>query len=329
MFHSARFKLTAWYLLIIMIISISFSAVIYRSLTIEVERFDRIQRLRIETRYGFMAPGMIDPTLIEDTEKRIVITLLIINVSILVVSGVTGYFLAGLTLTPIKEMVDEQNRFISDASHEIRTPLTSLKSAFEVYLREKKPTLKEANILVKESITEVNKLQYLSQSLLQLNQHQNLADSGKFEKVSIKNILDEAIKKVAPIADQKQIVILPILENYNLYANKYAVTDLFVILLDNAIKYSLHESKVKVVTKKKDNQILVSIIDHGIGIDEKDLPHIFDRFYRADTARSKQNSGGYGLGLSIAKKIADKHGGTISIKSEVNKGSVFTVHLPI
>src|SRR5690348_11731253 len=106
MFNSARFKLTFFYLLIIMVISISFSFVVYRVSANEVERFDRLQRVRIETRFGIPFPTaiVIDPTLIQETEQRIVITLILINVTIFIVSGVTGYFLAGITLAPIKEM---------------------------------------------------------------------------------------------------------------------------------------------------------------------------------------------------------------------------------
>ncbi len=100
--------------------------------------------------------------------------------------------------------------------------------------------------------------------------------------------------------------------------------DLFVILLDNAVKYSPKNSKVNIVTKKSDEFINISVTDHGIGIDKKDIPHIFDRFFKgSNTAK------GYGLGLSIAKKIVDTHHGYISIESELNKGSAFTICLPI
>src|SRR5260370_19278304 len=171
MFNKARLKLTFYYLLIIMVISVAFSAVIYKVDTNEVERFDRIQRTRIQNSL-FLPRVIIDRTLVQETEKRITLTLISINATILVVSGITGYFLAGITLAPIKEMVDEQNRFISDASHEIGTPLTSLKTAMEVYLRSKKPDLNEAKTLVIESIDEVNKLQSISTSLLQLAQYE-------------------------------------------------------------------------------------------------------------------------------------------------------------
>jgi len=323
MFKKARLKLTFRYLILIMAISVSFSIVIYKVDINEVERFDRIQRTRIERRLTF--PGaQFDPQLIQETEKRIVINLIIINFAIACFSGTGGYFLAGITLKPIKEMVDEQNRFISDAAHIIGTPLTSLKTAMEVYLRDKKPNLDEAKVLVKESITEVDKLQVLSGSLLQLAQYEKPENHIKLEIVSLEDLIKIAVPKINPLAKQKNITIETKIKNYKIKANKYAMIDLFVILLDNAVKYSPKNSKVNIVTKKSDEFINISVTDHGIGIDKKDIPHIFDRFFKgSNTAK------GYGLGLSIAKKIVDTHHGYISIESELNKGSAFTICLPI
>jgi len=159
MFHSARLKLTAWYLLIIMIISAMFSLVIYKVLSNEIERFERVQRFRIERRLetGLRRfPNQIritNPELIEETKQRILLMLIAINLGILIISGGLGYLLAGRTLKPIKEMVDEQNRFISDASHELRTPLTSLKTAMEVTLRDKNLSLLSAKKTIKKLIS--------------------------------------------------------------------------------------------------------------------------------------------------------------------------------
>jgi len=333
MFNSARLKLTFWYLVIIMVISVSFSAVIYRVDVSEVERFDRIQRSRIQNTvfipgFGIFTPQIVvDPTLVEETERRIVLTLLTINVTILVISGITGYFLAGRTLMPIRNMVEEQNRFISDASHEINTPLTSLKLALEVYLRGKNQTITEAKTLVKESIDEVNKLQSLSSSLLQLAQYQKPKNNIRFEKVEVNEIVKAAIKKVTPMAKEKQIKINEFGDTAMVIGDKYSLTDLFVILLDNAIKYSPKESSIEIRTKTLRDQVNISVKDSGIGMDESDLAHIFDRFYRSDTARSKNAKGGYGLGLSIAKKIVDSHNGSINVKSAFGKGSIFTITL--
>jgi signal transduction histidine kinase len=99
--------------------------------------------------------------------------------------------------------------------------------------------------------------------------------------------------------------------------------------LDNAVKYSPEKSQIKISAKKGKNQSVIKVTDQGQGISKKDLPYIFERFYRADSARTRQNESGYGLGLAIAKKIVEEHDGKISVKSEENKGSEFKIILPI
>ena len=334
MFRSARIKLTAWYLLIIMCVSLLFSFIIFKVESNEIDRFERIQRLRIERRLNQFQPPPFqiptnNPELLEETKQRLLIMLAVINLGILFISGGLGYVLAGRTLKPIKEMMDEQNRFISDASHELRTPLTSLKSAFEVYLRNKQPTIPESKTLVKESINEVNKLQSLSDSLLQLAQYQTPNGNAKLEKLSVPQVIKEAIHKITPIAKQKEITIEYTPIEIIIKGNKYGLIDAIIILLDNAVKYSPDKSKVTVKTETVKNFVLISVKDNGIGINEKDLPNIFDRFYRADITRSKSHIAGYGLGLSIAKKIVDLYHGSISVKSKLGKGSNFTVRLPL
>ncbi|MBI4009277.1 HAMP domain-containing histidine kinase [Candidatus Roizmanbacteria bacterium] len=339
MFKSARIKLTAWYLFIIMLISISFSAVIFRTLTKEFERFERLQRFRIERRFfdehrpppeiGKRFPLPLDPELIKETKNRLGMVLVLINAGILILSGGLGYLLAGRTLQPIQDMVDEQNRFISDASHELRTPLTSLKTSLEVTARDKNITLENAKTVIVENIGEVNRLQSLSDELLQLTQYEKSNASMEFKEISISEIVRSATKKIAPLARQKNISIIHDIEDCAFIGNKYALIDLLVILLDNAIKYSPRKRQVILESKKLDNQISITVKDQGIGIDEKDLPHIFDRFYRADLARSKTQVNGYGLGLSIAKKIVAIHHGSIAVESKHKKGTVVKTALPI
>jgi len=339
MFTAARLKLTAWYLLIIMFISLSFSFVIYKVLTLEVQRFARAQQFRIEYymhNNDFPAPGqlpeipatsiMADPDLINEVKRRLLLMLAEINLTIFVFSGVLGYLLAGRTLKPIAAMVEDQNRFISDASHEFRTPLTVLKTSMEVNLRDKNLDLPNARKIIADSIHQVNKLQLLSDNLLQLAQHQQLNGCKHFRPFSVKKIINDAVNKIRPLAQKKQITIKKSLAEYRIKGEGECLTNLIVILLDNAIKYSPNKSTVLVTSVKMGKEAIIKIKDHGVGIDKKDLPRIFDRFYRADQARSKT---GYGLGLSIAKKIVNDHSGTIEVKSELKKGTLFIIRLPV
>lgn len=333
MFHSARLKLTAWYLTIIMVLSAMFSVAIYHVLNREIERFERASRFHIEHRLEpnrrMMTPLPISQELIEETKHRILLMLVLINAGILVTAGGLGYILAGRTLTPIQHMVEEQRRFVGDASHELRTPLTSLKSAFEVYLREKDTTTQEARTLVKESLKEVGKLESLSESLLRLASY--LESNGKpvTQPVSLAEVVRLAVRKISPMAKKKQVAIIKTVRDYTARANKESLVDLLVILLDNAVKYSPERSAVNITLKKTDGTAAISVTDHGSGISKKDLLYIFDRFYRADSARTKTSAGGYGLGLAIAKNIVELYKGTIRVTSQVGKGSTFTIQFPL
>ncbi len=327
MFESARFKLTAWYLVIIICISLAFSVIIYNRVVNEVVRFEQLQRFRIERMRGLIEPLPINTELVEETRQRVVILLAIINGSIVVISSALGYFLAGKTLRPISNMVEAQNRFISDASHELKTPLTSLKSAFEVYLRDKQRTVTDADTLVGESITEVDKLQYLSESLLKLSRGQAVKQQ-LVELINLTSIIETSVKKVATLAADKHIQVKQKLNEVKLNGNKYTLGDLVIILLDNAIKYTADSGRVDIKLTKSATEAIITVSDTGQGISKQDLPHIFDRFFRSDSARSKNSSGGYGLGLSIAKQIVAEHRGQISASSKLNTGTTVTVHLP-
>jgi len=332
MFDKARLKLTAWYLLIIMLVSFFFSLIIYRSACAEMDRFAKAQRQRyIRQMLRFEPPAPIDVLMDDDlmnqAKHRIFIFLALINITILAGAGGLGYFLAGKTLFPIALMIEEQNRFVSDASHELRTPLTALKSSLEVNLRDRNLTLEQAKKLITESIDDVNRLEKLSNSLLELSRydaHQDL----QFEKVPIRKTLNEAVKKIRPLSIKKEVVIKSRIEDLYVKGNPYKLIELFVVLLDNGIKYSDKGKKIMVTAKKTDHKVIVAVTDEGMGINEKDIPNIFDRFYRASASRSRRDPGGYGLGLSIAKKIVENHKGTINVKSKLGKGTTFTVILP-
>lgn len=339
MFQGARLKLTTWYLLIIMLISVGFSLVIYQMVTNELDRFSgrvgvRIERLRQE---NLLPPDLESrlPAILnqqnfaEEIKERLRIILFTVNAGILFISGATAYFLAGKTLQPIKEMVDEQSRFITDASHELRTPLTSLKSAMEVSLRDKKLKLKDAKNLIADNISEVDKLKSLTDGMLKLTQYKKPNSNIQMEALSLTETLKTAVKKIQPLAKKKLIKIKKTFKDYEIKGNKDSLVDLFVILLDNAVKYSNRHGRITLLTDKTDHAVVVSVKDEGIGIEKASLPHIFDRFYRADTARTRTDSGGYGLGLSIAKKIVQTHKGTITVESTLAKGTTFFVRLPL
>jgi len=341
MFQQARIKLTAWYLLIIMLISIPFSLVIYRMLSIEIERFARSQRFRIERQMNDNPPltefrltniptnVFPDIDLVDDAKHRVAIYLIVVNGSIFFFSGILGYILAGITLRPIKEMIDEQNQFITDASHELRTPLTSIKSAVEVNLRDKKLTIANAKKLLLENMKDVDRLERLSNQLLELAQYQKPNGNIHLSALPLSPVIKEAVRNVEAFATKRSIQIKNNVENHSILGNTNEIIDVFVILIENAVKYSKPKSTVTLSSSQKNGWVTITVSDQGFGIAKTDVPHIFDRFYRADNARSKTDSEGYGLGLSIAKQIVSRHHGSIQCESTVGKGSVFTVRFPM
>lgn len=349
MFKSAKIKLTGWYLFIIMAISVSFSLVIYLGATREMEVGFRRAELRrraeelniplprrfsfqpedlpLRLREGEFTPRYFAVEDIEEAKRKLGLNLLAINGMILVVSTLAGYFLAGKTLKPIEIALEEQKRFVADASHELRTPLTALKTSMEVVLRDKKRLPKEARNLIKDNLEEVNNLQSLSNNLLSIARYQSNGQNLVFEDINIADVIEEAYKKILPLAKEKNISINIEVENQNITANKESLEQMMLIFLDNAVKYTPKSGKVNVASKTDKKHLVLEIADTGIGIAEKDLPHIFDRFYRADVSRSKEH-GGFGLGLSLTKRIIEIHKGTVSVKSTPGKGTSFTVKLP-
>lgn len=332
MFTQARFKLTAWYLLIIMTVSILFSFVIYKGVSFELERGLRRQIVRNvpnSPNINFSVNTSFDQDVFKEATDRIKWQLFLVNLTILIISGVAGYFLAGKTLDPIEVMVDEQKRFISDASHELRTPLTALKTEIEVSLRDKSLQLKQAKELLNSNLEEVNKIQTLTNYLLTLSRYQNIKNNMTFEKVQIANIASDVINKLEFFIAQKDIKLINKVKDLTFEANPTGISEILTILIDNAIKYSHNKGEIIISSKSDKKYITVSVHDLGIGIKASDIPYIFNRFYRASVARDKVQVDGYGLGLSIAKTIIDLHKGKIYVDSQIGEGSTFIVKLPI
>lgn len=267
--------------------------------------------------------------IISFAKGRFALQLLIINGGILFLAGAAGYFLAGKTLRPIEVMVDEQKRFVADASHELRTPLTSLKTQVEVALRDKKLKLKDAKELLRSNLDEVNKMKYFSDSLLELSRYESDGKDIDMEEVDLREAVELAIERNLPQARNKKIEINDELTDATIKGNPQSLVELLSILINNAVKYSPENKKIEVNLKKRKGKVIIEVTDEGSGITAKDIPYIFDRFYRADTSRNKSKTDGFGLGLSIAKSIVDIHNGDIKVESEVGKGSKFKILLPV
>jgi two-component system sensor histidine kinase CiaH len=330
MFQSAAIKLTTWYIAIVMALSIGCSIALYNVSSNDLENNIR-RRLPLSVN-ELLTPK--DVRSLADLRSRQLDTdlshlknnLIYFNILVLVFGGAASYALARRTLEPIEESLEAQKRFTSDASHELRTPLTAIQAEIEVALRDSKLTKAQAVELLQSNLEEVGKLRRLSDGLLNLAQHTKPTD---IVPTDIKPVVKEAVERIEKLAAIKKIKIDDKTKDLTLKADHYSLTELFVILIDNAIKYSPDGKRIEITSQIAGKSGRISIKDQGIGIKASDLPHIFDRFYRSDTSRSKTQAEGYGLGLAIARKIADSLDGSIEVKSAPTKGSTFTIVLPV
>ncbi len=330
---SATTKLTIAYLGILMVISLAFSIVVYRSSVAALEEGFLRQARVFQGQPGFnlgMGPPRLNQIRIEElaqAKQDILIDLLGINVAILVLAGLGSYWLAGRTLRPIEESLEAQSRFTADASHELRTPLTSMQTEIEVALRDKKLTIGEAKNLLESNLEEIAKLRALADGLLSLSRYQS-GEQVSFTTVSLKEVSKEAMRRLDGVTQHSQAKLAIDAQDVMIQADFESLVSLLVILIDNAIKYSQAKPEVRLGIRGEGKAALIQVADKGIGIKASDIPHIFDRFFRADTSRSKLTNG-YGLGLSIAKQIVQMHNGTIKASSTPSEGTLISVKLPV
>ncbi|MGH7193117.1 MAG: sensor histidine kinase, partial [Candidatus Saccharimonadales bacterium] len=332
-FRSATFKLTMWYLALVMAISLIFSVVLYNVATHELDRGLHNETVRIYRQFPvFEGNPLLKPGVDYDNgAHRILLQLAVFNVVVLVGAGLSSYWLARRTLEPIEAAHEQQKRFTADVSHELRTPLTALRMESEVALMNKKVPAKELRRTITSNLEEVTKLERLVNNLLRLSHLETDELRQQFTPLSGQTVVETALKQIDPLAKDRKVKLEKDLHDLPVYGDPDALTQLLVILLDNAVKYSPARASVSVSLRQKDDDAVITVEDHGPGIDPVSLEHVFDRFYRADESRTRagdEKSEGYGLGLSIAKLISDLHGGTIAMSSRVGHGTTVTVTLP-
>ena len=227
----------------------------------------------------------------------------------------------------------ERRLFVSNVSHELRTPLTSVKSYLEA-LDDGALNEEIAPNFIKVSLDETNRMMRMISDLLALSRIDNKSTQLNVEMINFTAFMTYILNRFGQIKSQETNPgkSYEIIRDYPVNSiwveiDTDKMTQVIDNILNNAIKYSPDGGKITVSMKTTDTQLIVSISDQGLGIPKKDLPLIFDRFYRVDKARSRAQ-GGTGLGLSIAKEIVKQHNGFIWAKSEYGKGSTFTIVLP-
>lgn len=328
---NARTRLALTYLAIIMVLTLGFSTAFYYQSINEANNNLLRQQNQLSEYLFFTTPegiSNIQAAELAAFKSNLFKRLALLNIGMLVLGTVVSSILARRSLRPLEEAFASQSRFTSDAAHELRTPLTAMKTEIEVALRDKKLKLAESNKVLESNLEEIAKLQSLTDALLRLAHSGEKIDKSNWQTYSLNDILGSARERLSTKAAKKKIKINLPNNSMTIYGDPDQLVELFVTLLGNAIKYSPERSEVDVKAKRHEGKVCVDVIDRGVGITEVDLPHIFERFYRADTARSNGSAEGYGLGLSLAEAIVQAHGGKISVKSKYGKGSTFTVSLP-
>ncbi len=227
----------------------------------------------------------------------------------------------------LQRAFESQRQFVGDAAHELRTPLTAMRGNLEVALQRERPTEEYRDVLA-SSLGQVEHLAQLVKSLLTLTQFSGKHPPIDLKPISLKPFLEELVSELSILADEKGCIFSSHLQEVpDVLGDVGQLKQLMINLLDNAIRHTPEGGSVTARMQFLEDKVLLIVEDTGSGIPTEHLPHIFERFYRADQVRDRE-SGGTGLGLAIAKEIVLAHNGTINVKSEVEKGSVFTVSLP-
>lgn len=245
-----------------------------------------------------------------------------------ILSIFASYILSKKTLKPLSDNLIRQMEFVQNVSHELRTPLTIIQAKQELLLQEPNKKIIDKTEEIALTLNETKRLSKLVQDLLLLSR----ADSSKInlqkENINIDEYIKEIINPYKEIAEmQNKEINLELNYKMDINVDASKIYQLMIILLDNAIKYTEENDIIEIKTYNKDNKCVIEIRDTGIGVSEDGLKRIFERFYREDTARSRE-TGGTGLGLSIANVIVSAHGGTIKASHNQPKGTVFTIKLP-
>ena len=298
---------------------------LYRMLVFEINPSEFLSgNLLNKVKY---AAVLINVNQLEQTSQNHEQIIVIVMISFWLISIIASIYLARVSVKPLIDSMQKQKSFVENASHELRTPLAVLQNRLETLFRKPEATIMESSENIASSLEEVRNMRMLTTNLL------NLARRDDGIKAEIADVEPEffttTFANYEIIADENEKVF--IYENHidhNIKTDRTLLKQLMTILFDNAVKYTEEDGVIKFIVWSKDRSLYLRVSDNGPGINNEDKKKIFDRFYRVDKARTRQK-GGFGLGLSLAKQIADALKGTITVKDNRPKGTIFEIKISI
>lgn len=238
------------------------------------------------------------------------------------ISVLAASILANNAVKPLDEAYRKQKEFVSDASHELKTPLSVLLTYIEIL--QQQPQNAKALQVMKD---ETKNMSGLIENLLALTRLEN-TEKPTTQELNAADIIIPLVERLNTVhKDRKQPIKIICSKDIKVKMSQQHFERLLTILLDNALKYTPADKEILIKAATGEHNVKIEIADKGIGIKSDDLPHIFERFYRADKGRNRQN-GGFGLGLSLALDIVQKYKGRIKVQSEFGKGTTFFINLP-
>lgn len=323
-FNLSLIRLTLLYTAIAAVVLLISSGVTYSFFSNRLENRYRNFRLLLN---GYPV-NLPQPPGADEVRDDLIQTLFAVNGFLLAAAGAGSYFLAKWNLQPIQESYERQRRFLSDASHELRTPLAIVHAELENELSALGEGLNRNQIVSK--LEEVQRMNAIVTDLLTVAHLDEQEESApETVEVNISELIRTAMQRLQPLAAERAVVLKGSLPDPDacVVSNLDLCQRVIVNIIKNAILYNVPNGTVGVQIMKRKSAITMVVTDTGLGIDEKDIERIFDRFYRVDKSRSRA-SGGSGLGLSIVQTALAKLGGSIAIESELGKGTEVTIIIP-
>lgn len=291
----------------------------YRAINVKLDGSDPE-----DVRYVQILVNSDNEKILANTFKNVIVSSILVGIFF---SFIASYFLAKRNLIPIAETMVKQTEFVQNASHELRTPLTIIQTKQEMLLREPNAKIIDKSEDIILSLNETKRLAKLTKDLMTLA---TASDKMVLEKENVKidELIENTIKPYEELVslEEKELKLeLSYGKDVNVDVNK--IQQVLIILLDNSMKYTEVGDTITIASFLKDGKCNIEVRDTGIGISDKGLKEVFNRFYREDRARNRE-TGGSGLGLSIADTIVKAHNGVIKASHNNPKGTIFTIKLP-